>query len=255
MLASFSAKGLRISALTAWVLVAFIGSQFVAVWLLIGLVSLIPALAGLNLAVLTVVSTALAYVLALSVVLVVHRLRNTSEGWSIFGVHRSLSWMDIGLALLALLPYYLISYGLIIGLSDLLPFVDPMQRQSIPYQNLVLRYEYIIAFIALVVLAPVAEELMFRGYFLGKLKSYINPWVAVVFTALVFGLLHLPGQMSGGSITLQWSAAIDTFALGLMLGTLRLWSGSVWAGILLHMLKNAIAYFALFVYPSLAGTM
>lgn len=256
MSASLSVKGLHVSGLTLWVLTVFIGAQLLAAWSLVGLAYLWPTLAGLNLAVLTTVSAALSYVLAITVIFTVQRLRGLGrEGWALFGLKRSLSWSDIGIGLLSLLPYYLITFAVVSILSGAFDFVDPTQAQDLPYQNLVQRYEYIVAFVALVVLAPIAEELLFRGYFLGKMSESINRWLAVFITALIFGLLHLPGAVTGNTITLQWAAAVDTFALGLVLGTLRLWTGSVWAGILLHMLKNAIAYFILFVYPNLAGTM
>ena len=255
MSASLSAKGLRVSGLTLWVLVVFIGAQFLAALLLIGAARLWPVIAGLNLAVLTTVSAAVSYVIAITVVLAVQRIRQEKESWGALGLKRSLSWSDIAIGLLSILPYYLVSYLVVTLLSGAFHFVDPTQAQDIPFENLVQRYEYIVSFLALVVLAPIAEELMFRGYFLGKMSEMINKWAAVVITALIFGLLHLPGAVTGNSITLQWAVAADTFALGLVLGALRIWTGSIWAGILLHMLKNAIAYFILFVYPNLAGTM
>lgn len=256
MSANLSAKGLRVSGLTLWVLTVFIGAQFVAAWLLVGLAYLWPTIAGLNIAVLTTVSAALSYVLAIGVMLAVQRVRDQGkEGWGVFGLTRGMAWSDIGIGLLSILPYYVVSYAVVAALSGVFQFIDPTQTQDIPYQNLVQRYEYIVSFIALVVLAPVAEELLFRGYFLGKMSKTINRWVAVFITALIFGLLHLPGATTDSGITLQWAVAVDTFALGLVLGALRIWTGSVWAGILLHMLKNSIAYFILFVYPNLAGTM
>lgn len=256
MSASLSVKGLRVSGLTLWVLTVFIGSQFLAAWLLIGLAYVWPIIAGLNLAVLTTVSASLSYILAVTIIFAVRRLRRQErEGWALFGLKRSLSWSDIGISLLSLLPYYLITFAVVSVLSGVFDFIDPTQAQDLPYQNLVQRYEYIVAFIALVVFAPIAEELLFRGYFLGKMSESINRWLAVFITAFVFGLLHLPGAVTDNGITLQWAAAADTFALGLVLGALRIWTGSVWASILLHMLKNAIAYFILFVYPNLAGTM
>lgn len=256
MSANLSVKGLRVSGLTLWVLTVFIGAQFVAAVLLLGIAKLWPALLGLQAGVQTMVLAAVGYLLAFGIILTVHRLRHSSRGdWKLFGLTRSMSWSDMGIGVLSLLPYYLLTFVLVGGLSALFTFIDTAQPQDLPYQNLVERIDFMVAFIALVVLAPVAEELLFRGYFLGKMTTLINRWVAVFLTALVFGLLHLPGEVTTSGITWQWAVMIDTFTLGLVLGALRIWTGSVWAGILLHMLKNALAYFFLFVYPSLAGTM
>jgi membrane protease YdiL (CAAX protease family) len=75
----------------------------------------------------------------------------------------------------------------------------------------------------------------------------INKFVAVGLTAIAFGSLHLLGFTDNG-VVLQWAAAADTFSLGLVLGSLRLITGSIWAGVLLHALKNSVAYYFLFIY-------
>lgn len=257
MSASLSARGLKVSSLTVWVLVTFIGAQLLAQLLLIGLAALFPAIASMNTAVQVSVFAALSYVIGVSLVLgapyLVVRSKTSLET---LGISRSVSWSDIGLSILSMLPYYIASGVLVWVLSRVLPdLVDMNQVQAIPFQNLTFRYEYAVAFITLVVLAPLAEELFFRGYFLGKLKTNLNVWASVIITALVFGLLHLPGNTTASGIELQWAVAIDTFALGVVLGVLRVTTGSIWAGVLLHMVKNTIGFFFLFIYPTLAGTM
>jgi len=59
-------------------------------------------------------------------------------------------------------------------------------------------------------------------------------------TSLVFGLAHLEFG-SGGPLV--WAAAIDTFLLSIILVYLRERTGALYAGILLHMLNNFIAFF------------
>jgi membrane protease YdiL (CAAX protease family) len=96
----------------------------------------------------------------------------------------------------------------------------------------------ILAFITLVVIAPFAEELLFRGYLYGKLKSNVPTVVAAITTSLLFGLAHQ-----------QLNVGIDVFILSLVLCTLRSLTGSIWAGVLVHIIKNALAYYLLFVAP------
>ena len=93
-----------------------------------------------------------------------------------------------------------------------------------------------LAFITLVVIAPVAEEVLFRGYLYGKLKKYVPVWAAILITSALFGLIH-------GT----WNVAVDTFALSIILCLLRESTGGIWASILLHMIKNGIAFYFLFI--------
>jgi len=95
-----------------------------------------------------------------------------------------------------------------------------------------------------VIVAPVAEEIIFRGYLYGKLKKFVPIWVAIVVTSLIFGAIH-------GA----WNLAIDTFALSLILCLMREFTGNIWSSILLHMVKNGIAFYILFINSSLLTTL
>ena len=94
----------------------------------------------------------------------------------------------------------------------------------------------------LVIVAPIAEEVLFRGYLYGKLKGYVPAIWAALATSLLFGIAHF-----------QWTVGIDVFILSMFLCGLRSLTGSIWAGILVHILKNALAYYILFINPLLGG--
>ena len=81
--------------------------------------------------------------------------------------------------------------------------------------------------IAVCVLVPMAEELLFRGVFLSELRRVLPGGLAVVIIALLFGLAH--GNLIQGTY-----AALAGIALGFM----YLWSGSIFASILLHIFFN-----------------
>ena len=100
------------------------------------------------------------------------------------------------------------------------------------------------AFLTLVVIAPVAEETIFRGYLLGKLRKFVPVWLAILATSVLFGAVH-------GA----WNLAIDTFALSVVMSLLRQNTGSLWASILLHMTKNGIAFYILFINPAILHTL
>ena len=81
--------------------------------------------------------------------------------------------------------------------------------------------------LAVCVLVPMAEELLFRGVFLSELRRVLPGSLAVVIIALLFGLAH--GNLIQGTY-----AALAGIGLGFM----YLWSGSIYASILMHIFFN-----------------
>jgi membrane protease YdiL (CAAX protease family) len=116
------------------------------------------------------------------------------------------------------------------------------QAQDIGFKVYGSRLDNILAVVTLVIMASVAEEVLFRGYLYGKLKNSVPAIIAALATSLLFAAAH--GQLN---------VAVDVFVLSLILCGLRSLTGSIWAGILVHMIKNAIAYYALFVSPFVGG--
>jgi abortive infection protein len=87
------------------------------------------------------------------------------------------------------------------------------------------------------VLTPLFEELIFRGFLYGKLRIRAVPWwLSAVVVSALFGLAHM-----------QWNVAIDVFCLSMVACALREVTGSIWAGTLLHIIKNMIAFIIKFV--------
>jgi sodium transport system permease protein len=76
----------------------------------------------------------------------------------------------------------------------------------------------------------ICEELLFRGFILQGLRGSVRPWVAVVVTALLFGLLHMSIYRLAG-----------TTALGVLMGFLVLRTGSIYPAMLFHFVNNALA--------------
>lgn len=231
--------------LPVWVTVGFGLSQVVFLALLYTLKQLGFTLKTVDPAVFNTVAAASVYMLTLAFVVGlpwwVKQKRVSKEE---LGLTRLISWADIGLAPTGFIIYFLFSALLVYGMGLLFPHVDLQQVQETGFQNMSHYYEYLLAFITLVVLAPLAEEVLFRGYLFGKLKKIIPPWVAIIITSLLFGAVH--GQLN---------VAIDVFALSVVLCILREITGSIWAGILLHMLKNSLAFYVLFINPALLHTM
>ena len=90
--------------------------------------------------------------------------------------------------------------------------------------------ELLAAVLALAVAPALAEELLFRGLLLGRLKSRLGAGAALVLSSLLFGAIHLD--------LAQGAAAV---VLGLYLGALTLGTGSTHAAILCHGANNLAA--------------
>lgn len=229
--------------LSVWAVVSIVLGQFIAALCLSFFAELLDA--AVEATVLAALGYTFAVLTAIGMPYIVWRRLPSRK---VLGVTRLPSWTDIGLGITSVVPYFLISAVTVWIGMDVLKLIQPEVGQDIPFENLTLQYEYVVAFITLVVLAPVAEEFLIRGYFLGKLSEKSGKIIALFVTSIVFGLLHLPGGSDAG-IVLQWGAAFDTFAMGLAAGALRLLTGNIWAGVLLHSIKNGIAYYFLFINP------
>lgn len=236
---------LWIIALPVWVLVGFGFAQF----LLVGLVQVLNALGvpfqEMNSSVLNALLAACVYVLSVGIVIGlpwwIKKYRTSQRD---VGLTRLPSWMDILLAPAGGIVYILCSAALLTFVKAYIPGIDLDQVQQTGFDNLYYQYEYILAFLTLIVVAPVFEELLFRGYLYGKLRKRVPVWVAISIVSVVFAAVHG-----------QWNVAFDVFTLSVVLCTLREITGNIWAGILLHMCKNGLAFYFLFVNPDLLRTI
>jgi membrane protease YdiL (CAAX protease family) len=105
--------------------------------------------------------------------------------------------------------------------------------------------ELILTFISLVILPPLVEELLMRGYLYTSLKKKLSKIAAALVTSVIFAAAHL---QFGSGAPLLWVAAIDTFVLSLFLVSLREKTGGLWASMTLHATKNLIAFMSLFIF-------
>lgn len=223
-----------------WMVLCYFAAQFIMA-LLLGVLkaSGIPVADLLSTTVLQTLFTALMYVVMLVLVIggpwVAFQRRTNLET---LGLSRLMSWADIGLAPLTFIVYGMALTFVMYVITSLIPGFPTEEAQDVGFKTITRQYEYMLAFIMLVVVAPIAEEAIFRGYLYGKLRKHVPIYAAALVTSLLFALAHG-----------QWNVAIDTFVLGLFLVALREVTGSIWAGILLHMIKNAIAFFWIFVSP------
>lgn len=87
--------------------------------------------------------------------------------------------------------------------------------------------------VLITVVAPLGEEIFFRGYFFGSLRNWRGVWPAAIATGVIFGAIH------AGSAPVGFLVPLGFFGFGLCL--LYHYSGSLYPCIALHALNNSIA--------------
>lgn len=95
-------------------------------------------------------------------------------------------------------------------------------------------------FAVIVLIAPIAEEIMFRGFlYRGFVRRPSHAPYAIVVISLVFASVHQQ---------YDWIGLTQVFVMALLLGAVRWLSGSTVLTIMMHMLANFIAMAETFVY-------
>lgn len=171
-------------------------------------------------------------------------LRLYKRDWSLIGLVR-LRWRDVAYGLVAVIPYYIIYLIAVSVVSKLIPSLNVQQQQQIGFTNIHGALPLVLTFISLVILPPLTEEILIRGFLYSSLKKGLPLLWAALITSLVFAVAHLP---EGGAAGPLYIAAIDTFILSLVLIYLREKTGSLWSSITLHAVKNGVAFLALFIF-------
>lgn len=89
-------------------------------------------------------------------------------------------------------------------------------------------------------LAPLAEEMVFRGAILRSLLRWkSNPWMGIVISAILFAVIHMnPAQMP------------HAFLIGLLLGWMYWRTDSIVPGVVYHWVNNTVAYILYNIYPN-----
>ncbi len=90
-------------------------------------------------------------------------------------------------------------------------------------------------FFSFAVLAPVQEELFFRGFLYRGLTASIGAWPTILLTAAVWSVVHLQ---------YEWFFVGEIFLLGVAFGWLRMRSGSTILTMFLHGAMNTLALFS-----------
>jgi membrane protease YdiL (CAAX protease family) len=153
--------------------------------------------------------------------------------------------VDVVYALAGFGIYFLIYAALFIAIRFLFPQINLEQKQELGFQTGEQGFHLVLIFISLVILPPIAEEIVCRGFLYTGLRSKLAFLPSAVITSVLFALAHL---QFGSGAPLLWTAAIDTFVLSVVLVYLRERTGSLAAPMMLHMLKNFLAFALIFIF-------
>lgn len=194
----------------------------VGVALLLGRLGLDPVVYGLALAALSVVAPSAGFTAAALL-----RLRS----WSAFGVRRTTArWLLIGagagVVAFVVRGFAVMAYTALTGDSS-----TPQEVYGDGGSGGVLSLVLATLFIGLLV--PLVEELLFRGVITNALLRY-GPLVGVVGSTLIFALAH--------GINVVFPVAL---VFGLISAELFRRSGSVWPGVIAHVINNLPTVFVL----------
>jgi uncharacterized protein len=145
-----------------------------------------------------------------------------------FGLRPAPLGRSVGLLVAVWIGFFVLSavWAVALGLKEQQTLPDELGADG-PLPN-------VLAVVVLVtVLAPLGEELFFRGFFFGALRNWRGPLPAALISGAVFGLIH------AGSSPAGYLVPLAIFGVGLCL--LYEWSGSLYPAIALHALNNSIA--------------
>jgi membrane protease YdiL (CAAX protease family) len=222
-----------------WVGVVLIGVQYALAYLISAMHLQVSEI------VLQTIFSALVYVVALLVIIFVPwkllKMKTTREELGMRGLP---TWTDILLAPIAFIVFLIASGFIMAVMQAIMPSIDWTQEQDVGFNNIISNLDFVLTFLSLVVIAPIAEEIIFRGWLYGKMRRKMSAVPAILIVSLLFGLVHG-----------QWNVGVVVFTMSIAMCLIRELTGTIWGGILVHMIKNGLAFYALYVNPGLFGAI
>jgi membrane protease YdiL (CAAX protease family) len=147
-----------------------------------------------------------------------------------FGLRRTRFWPAVGWSALGIFVFYVLAgaYSALLG---------PQPEQTVT-EDLGLRQStlyLVLGGLLVVVVAPIAEEVFFRGFFYRALRTSLPIWAAVLIDGVVFGGIHYTGPDSLAILPVL-------AALGAIFCLIYERTGSLYTVIGLHAVNNTVAF-------------
>lgn len=89
---------------------------------------------------------------------------------------------------------------------------------------------FIVIILAVVIVAPLFEEIMFRGIVFDSLSKRMNVYISIIIAGLFFGIYHM-NIFQGTYATL----------IGIVMGFSLVWTKSIWAPMIIHFVNNLVS--------------
>jgi uncharacterized protein len=162
-------------------------------------------------------------------------IRKYKISWSWVGLHRfALDSLALGCGLMVLSWGLNVIYGLFLSIFSL----SIQQDYSTLFTDVSAAWGIMIGG---AVVAPVVEEIIFRGFIFAGFRERYGWKTAALISSLLFAVIHF-----------QPTAFLPIVVLGLIFAYLYQRSGSIWPAIIMHVSSNAIALGAAFLASELS---
>jgi membrane protease YdiL (CAAX protease family) len=146
-----------------------------------------------------------------------------------FGLRATRFWPAVGLVVAGYVVFLLTAAGWS-SLLNLHEKDDIVQKLGAESSTAAL----VAVTILVCVVAPIAEEFFFRGYFFGALRNWRGLWPAAILTGIVFGAIHVGSAPVGFLVPLAF--------FGFLLCLLYHRTRSLYPCMALHCVNNSIAF-------------
>lgn len=160
-------------------------------------------------------------------------LKRFRLGWSRVGWRKFNLLQAVGLVFLMLVSFTVAVAILTAVVAYLIPAFNANQAQTNEFTGQTVSHP-VLTLLALVIIPPIIEETVFRGFIFPALSKRFGLIFGAVSTSILFGFAHL-----------QANVGIYTFVLSLALCFMYVKLRSIFPGMALHMLNNYLAFIAL----------
>lgn len=157
-------------------------------------------------------------------------------------------WAPVSGNYLKTRPWGVLTWSALIALGSILPlqFLAEKINLTMPAGTEEM-FESIMkvswGYVALGMMVPIAEEIVFRGAILRVLQNALGErkrWIAIVISALIFGIIHF-----------NLAQGLHAFLIGLLLGWLYSKTGSILPSFVFHWVNNTVAYLMFNLMPQM----
>ena len=129
--------------------------------------------------------------------------------------------------------------AIFIGLEEIYMWVLDLEMPE-GFITFMLSEPIILSLISVIIIAPIAEEFLFRGFLYSQLKrTKLGPWGAITLSSLLWTVIHFQYEIL---------ILLVLFVFGIFLGYLRMAYNSLSLPIILHAINNAFAFFLIYFF-------